>query len=188
MSLSPETFERELHARLGRDYRLRWSTYRQSWMIEQKVGRGIWDVPLDSADPNPDRLLRAREGYALACEIQAASVVPCQDCGGPIQVPHLTIGETWCRRCELRGFRPPRRFLGYYPLCERLLARLERTSPKRDGQWQRELASRNRLLAESAVRDQENYKDSVLLDYFNRVADIPQSGYGGTIKRQLLLE
>jgi len=143
----------------------------------------VWELPSDG-NTHPDTLLRAQEGFILVCEVQARPFVVCEDCGGQIKVPELTIGETWCQACWQAGLRPIRKTLGYIPLSELLLRRLEQTSIKRHGTWQREMETRNRLLQESLDRDDSNEMDAIVGDYFNRCLDIPQVGYGGIITRK----
>lgn len=182
MSLSRDTFERELYTRMGRDYRLRWSDVNRSWCIEQQIGRAVWELPgAEQALTHPDTLIRARDGFTLVCEVQARPFVECEECHGLITVPSMTIGEAWCKACEKAGERPIKRVLGYIPLSEILLRRLDSTSPKRHGTWQREMDTRNRLLIESLDRDDDNEMDAVVGDYFNRFMNIPQVGFSGSI-------
>lgn len=179
MSLSPETFERELQSRLGDDHRLRWSSLTERWLIEQRTGRGSFDDPVNDWD---DAAIRARDGYTLVCSVYPVPFLICPECRGQVDLPHLTISEVLCPRCTATEGRRISYFGGYFPLCERLLARLERTSPKRAHIWRREMVESNARLALTRQRDSDNDLEAILGDHYNRVMDRPQIGYGGSIK------
>jgi hypothetical protein len=147
-------------------------------MIEQQVGRGAWE---SSDELNSDEAIRLRDGYALVLESQVRDTLPCKKCGQGLTVPVNKTGEMVCQRCTILYGKPTRMFAGYYPLCESLLQALERTSPKRDGAWAREMKESNDRLRRSKQRDYDNYGEAVIKDYFPRIADIPQVGYGGSI-------
>ncbi len=172
MSLTQDTFEAELHARLGREYRLRRSPFRNSWLIEQRVGRGAFEVP-DTLDS--DAAIRVKDGYALVVESQVTDTMPCRVCGAKLAVPVMRTAEMKCKRCELLYGKATRMFAGYYPLSETLLQRLESTSPKRGNAWVGEMRSTNNKLKATAQRDHDNYVEAVARDTFSRVMDIPQT-------------
>jgi hypothetical protein len=176
--LSRETFEAELFTRLGREYRLRFSDFKKTWLIEQHVGRGSFETP-DTHDS--DAAIRVRDGYALVLESQTRSVIPCRVCGGALVVPVMRTMEVPCKSCELLYGKATRHFLGYYPLSEGLLVKLESTSPKRGMAWAQEMKLANARLRQSALRDHDNYTEAVARDWFPRIADIPQVGFGGSI-------
>ncbi len=179
MSLRSETFEEELHARLGRDYRLRWSQPRRSWMIEQRVGRGACEAPEGLAT---DAAIRVRDGYALVLETQTSPHLACRVCGMDLAVPAMQTTEIKCDYCQMLYGKPTRTVAGYYPLCEGLLKRLEETSPKRGDAWAKEMKAKNLALRRSQARDSENYNEAMIKDWLPRIESQPQSGYGGTIK------
>lgn len=178
MSLSPETFERELKLRMGEEYRLRYSSLTSTWNIEQKIGRGVWELPANDWD---DTAIRARDGYALVCSVHPRPFLICPECNLQVPLPHLTIGEAHCHYCEARTGTNVSYFAGYFPLCERLIQRLERTSPKRAAEWRKEMNEKNRILRQQQDRDYDNETEAILADYYNRVMDRPQVGYGGSI-------
>ncbi len=177
MSLLPETFEDEMNTRLGRGYRLRRSPFKGTWLVEQQVGRAVYETP----QPDSDAAIRLRDGYALVMETQAIDVLPCYVCGSTLKVPHLAYGEIKCFACARNGHKPSRMFAGYFPLCEKLLQRLESTSPRRGDAWVHEMRHHNARLGAERQRAHDNYIEAVARDTFNRVFDIPQVGYGPTI-------
>ncbi len=179
MSMTPETFESELRTRLGRDYRLRRSPLTNRWLIEQHVGRGIWEEPLNDWD---DSAIRARDGYALVCSVYPVPYMLCPICKSQLDLPHLSIGEVHCRRCEIATGETISYFGGYFPLCDALIARLERTSPKRSKAFKAELDDTNRRRREAAEKATEADVEDIFADHYNRFMDRPQIGYGGSIK------
>lgn len=181
MSLTPDTFQRELTQRLGEDHRLRWSSAQQAWCIEQRVGNGVWDLPLSTDPAESDRTTRARDGYALVCTVQPRPFIVCETCHFPIPVPELKIGEVRCAACKVAGRQPISKFVGYFPLCERLLQRLERDSARRSREWRREMDEQNAARAAAKQRAYDNDTEDILREHFNRIANIPQVGAGGII-------
>lgn len=175
--MTAETFERELQLRMGRDYRLRWSPSRHLWCIEQQVGRAVYDVP-----GSDDAAIRIRDGYALCCEIHPTPWMECKECHLRLDLPVLGYGEVRCPYCEMKTGQVQAYFGGYYPLGEQLLQRLERTSPKRAEAWRMEMNRKNRARLQERARDWDNYQDALWGEYYNRLADRPQVGYGGSIK------
>ena len=178
--MTPETFERELYARMGAGYRLRWSRQYDVWCIEQKVASGVYETPGDGSD---DSTIRMRDGYALVCQINPRPFITCKECFQQIDIPHLTVKEVKCPYCEvIRGDTAVRYVAGYYPLCDALLERVERTAPKRGKQWVTEMHSKNAARVAAQEKEWDNWTTDLWRDHYNRIADRPQVGAGGSIK------
>lgn len=188
--MHPDTFEDALQQRLGSDYRLRWSDSRHVWMIEQRAGREE-DIPSDAlirSDLNDvererrlretrDQMIRLRDGFTLVMEFNPTTQVDCPQCHFPITLPTLKIAQVRCETCELLGY--DRQFVqgGWFPLCDSLIATLERTSLKRHDAWRTELATKNAALAIARRRNFDNHCEAVGKDYFNQAVGIEQFGY-----------
>lgn len=179
MSLTPETFEQELRSRLGSGHRLRWSSLTNRWLIEQQTERGSFDDPLNDWD---DSAIRARDGYTLVCSVYPVPYMICPECRAQLGLPHLSIGEVICAHCTEKTGQRVSYFGGYFPLCERLLARLERTSYRRAREWRRELDETNSRTASRREQDSNDQFADEVGDHYNRFMDRPQIGYGGSIK------
>lgn len=179
MSLSVATFEDQLFRRLGREYRLRWSSRKETFAIEQKV-----DQPKMSINPiirkkNPEQFERLRDGYVLVCEVAPAPTMRCNRCGERLEVPALEWKEVKCSACYAHRERANTQFyVAYFPLCERLLQHLESTSPKRGYAWVKDMLEGNAKVKATQQRDWENHTEAGLKDYMNVIADNPVIGYG----------
>lgn len=179
MSLSPQTFERELQARLGSEYRLKWSNRKETFLIEQKIQRGEWDIPSGVRERNPEEYDRLREGYSLVCEVSPAPTMRCNRCRAILTVPALEWKEVKCLSCYASKERSNTQFyVAYFPLCERLLTHLESTSPKRGYAWVKEMLRENARKRETQQRDWENHSEAGLKDYMRIIAENPVIGYG----------
>jgi hypothetical protein len=178
MSLTPDTFESELFHRLGRDYRLRWSPAKQMWSIEQKVD---WthEYPGWVSDWD-DEAIRARDGFAMVCEVSPRPFLVCEGCGQKIPLPELTRAEVRCAFCKEKGEKEY--YVGaFFPLCEKLLQRLEYTSPRRGPQWKADMDIHNRKLVTTAKQDQANHLESIMRNEGGRILGIPSVGYTGKV-------
>ena len=190
--MTRETFEDELTRRLGRDYRLRWSDSRHVWMIEQQQGREA-EIPHDAlvrpdlSDEERERRLREtrdqmtrlREGYTLVMEFHPYTQVSCPTCHFPIDLPEFKIKQVRCNACEVLG--NDRQYVtgGWFPLSERLLQHLERTSLKRHDEWRKEHETHNLAVRTALRRKFDNHCEAVGKDFFNNAVGILQSGYTG---------
>lgn len=175
MSLSVDTFERELNVRcaLGESrYRVRWSTRREVWMIEQKVGRAH-ELPRKG---DPDVWSRIKDGYSLVANVSPTPWFKCRKCAGHLRAPELKFGEVKCP-CTAREREQANEvyYCAYFPLCERLLLWLEQTSPKRGNAWVAEMNAINKAKVDAQDRDWNNHLESGLLDYHNVIAGIPRT-------------
>src|SRR5512133_3739880 len=95
---APGGFARRLREEFRGRLRVRWSTQRREWQIEQKVGRAA--LPTRRIDESDDRSIRARDGYALVCAVRDGDRMPCPTCGETLRVPILTFAETICPVCK----------------------------------------------------------------------------------------
>lgn len=175
MRAASETFVKRLRREFP-DLRIRWSPFRRSWQIEQKVGRGALGV---SSALLSDRLVRARDGYWLVCEVQQGDRMQCPVCkGGPLKVPSLHFGEVRCEACMSAG-RDGRVLAGYFPLGQSLLEHLRETDPRRDAI--RRMAAKadaaNDLMLQTSIRDRNNAIEAATKEDFNRLFGIQSVGW-----------
>lgn len=159
--MNRETFEgllqRLVGDPIGVSYRVRWSNRSQTYQIEQQVGRGLFEL---SADPDDDVSVRARDGYFLVMAVSPSPRVKCEECGFYTEeLPALKPISVTCAYCQKRGVHTHLQ-CAYFPLGDRLLEWLEKTSPKRGYQWQKGANERNRMLVKmkqaDIVRDRDN--------------------------------
>jgi hypothetical protein len=68
---------------------------------------------------------------------------------------------------------------GYFPLVERTLLYLERRSPKRLREFNREVNEMNKRLAKAQERDVENVTRDIASEHASRAVGILQTGYTG---------
>lgn len=178
----PETFEAILTGRCGsqsRPYRLRHNPRTDTYCIEQKVARAH-EVPAEGDD---FVTARVRDGYALVMEFAAKPYKVCPQCHLKIDLPIMEIAEVRCSYCnsESRAASTDNNiwFTGYFPLCDKLIERLESTAPKRGTAWVKEMEVRNERLAAAKRREFRNYAMAVSGDYWNQVAGNTVVGYTG---------
>lgn len=168
--MTPETFEKELHARVGRNYRLRRALTNDRWCIEQKVDV-VHDYP-----GSDDRQVRLRDGYHLVLDCNDHCAVECPNCFRLVELPVFEKAEFWCPMCEVAGYRV--RFVdGYFPLVDKTLLYLERTHPRRGRAWADEIEADNHRHAKAGRRDMHNVAEDLALDAWNRISGVCQVGY-----------
>ena len=165
--VTPETFEAELHTKLGRGYRLRWSHERKRWCVEQQVGRGALDHPGTS-----DKAIRLRDGYHLVLEMPVAPFVVCPRCYMPVPLPLFEKAEFTCEYCDALKIR--HRFIdGYFPMVDKTIEYLEKWHPRRGAKALREELDRpNEALRASKQRHVRGIAESIALDGWRGVAGI----------------
>jgi len=174
--VTPESFQHELNTRslLGPQLRLIRSLDKPRWRIEQKVARAI-DYPADD-----DRARMLSQGYRLVLDTPDGDVSRCPRCFALLSLPVFEYQEFDCPRCKQQGVKKSLK-AGYFPLVDRTLIFLERISPKRGFAAYQEMDYQNRLLERGRERDADNVAESLALDYWNRVAEIPQFGYNSKV-------
>ena len=189
--MSPETFASTLQARLGTphalEYRVRWSPSRSTFMIEQRVGRAAfagWDH-FSAGDEDAARgatavedLIRIRDGYSLVMEVCETPTFKC-GCGHVFQLTPLKWKEYRCPRCRAQGEKSFY-YLAYFPLCDKLIEQLEKTSPARAHEFNRTMEARNAEKRASAQRTQDALLEDVAAAFYNSSAGyIPRVGFSG---------
>src|SRR5579864_5311626 len=152
--MTPETFASLLQSRLGTphnlEYRVRWSPSRSSYCIEQRVARATfagWDN-LSAGDEDAvraystqDDLIRLRDGYSLVMEVCETPTFKCP-CGHVFRLTPLKWKEYRCPRCFAQGEKTFY-YIAYFPLSEKLLEQLEKTSPARAHEFNRLMEAAN---------------------------------------------
>lgn len=178
--MRPDTFIDALNARCNitgqRPYRLRWDPHTETFALEQKVSRAI-EIPAVGDD---FVTARVRDGYGLVLNFAPAPTMRCPDCGTRLPLAVMKSAEVRCDFCAALPDTHDRQmwFLGYFPLCDRFLTYLERTSPKRAEALLKQMdRDNNAVLAQSRQKLRTNVAD-VAGDYWHQVAETPRVGYG----------
>lgn len=176
---APDSFVEALSSLFGDRLRVRWSTKRQEFHIEQQVGRAaLPPVRISEAD---DDMIRARDGYAFVMAVRSGDRMPCPDhCGATLPVPIFACAEVKCERCKRNG-RDARHVAGFFPLGDRLLEYLRSIDPSHRDPYDliRQLDARNAQLEATRKRDASNDIEAATLDNFNRLVGIQSVGYTG---------
>lgn len=160
--------------------RIRFSTKRQAFQIEQQVGRGC--LPPLRIDPYDDDLIRAKDGYWKVCEVNLGTSMPCPECGQTLKVPELKFKEVRCEYC-VANRRDGRIICGYFPLGEALFEYLRRMDPLRGG-IERNAATvdaHNKRLMDARAKEVANTVETIKDDY-GFISGIPMVGYTGNTK------
>jgi hypothetical protein len=181
MRYAPPEFTKQL-AREYPNYRIRWSPVRHRWQLEEKVGRGIADFPIDPLHDSTverrknsyDDLIRVKDGYILWVEVAPGSITPCPTCGADMKAVHYEFTQVKCPSCTDKVVT------GFFPLNESLLDVLRSTDPNRGGYDRfhphkvRALNLRRQELINNA-----NYREARALGVDDARVDIPKRGYTG---------
>jgi hypothetical protein len=174
----PTDFARALEREFQGRLRVRWSTQRQEWHVEQKIRRGLADFP---ADPNgSDEHQRLRDGYMYILSIRPGDRMPCPRCASTLKVPHLEFREIICDFCKFTG-KEYKVAAGYWPLNDKLIERLKELDPERSmTKVQRtQVDARNRALEEAQQKHVLNVSLGTAADDFVQITGIPMTGYTG---------
>lgn len=181
MRTAPSEFTRQL-AREYPNYRLRWSPVRHRWQLEEKVGRGIADFPLDALHDSTverrknsyDDLIRVKDGYMLWVEVAPGTTTPCPTCGGDMKAVPYEFTQVKCPVCGDKVAT------GFFPLNESLLDVLRMTDPNRGGF---DRFSTAKLRAQNELRQNRlnaaNFREARALGVDDARVDIPKRGYTG---------
>lgn len=154
-----EALEREFQGRL----RVRWSSKRKEWHIEERVGRGVFDPPRNAADT--DRVERAKDGYRFFAAVQPKPWRACPECHLKMTVPVQEFKEVRCEYCGYKGLSG-RLVLAYFPLGHALLEHLRKHDPLRDrtNQNLKELDLHNERVALGMERDYTGKRQDILYE------------------------
>lgn len=170
---------------LGR-LRIRWSTQRGEWHIEQRVRRGLLEGfrPTKKGwDESNDRYVQWRDGTILIMTVRTGDRMPCPRCGSELKVPFMETHHVACDFCRLQG-KTKRVAAVYMPLGDRLIDHLKSIDP--ENPISERLAERmdreNEALAASMERDALRPGDAASHERYNRMVGIPEWHYAG-IKR-----
>jgi hypothetical protein len=170
--VNPSTFEEAL-ARINPDLRLVWNPRNEVWSIEQRVGRGVFEVPVSFDDPI---YARVRDGYALVMEIAPRASIRCTDCRHEFPITPLKFAEYRCPFCKYLG-ENSQYYVGYFPFCDALLSHLKRLAPER----QREAAMARKVGKyendRSWQRKSDNDLDASLRESHAAIVGIPSKGW-----------
>lgn len=179
--VAPEEFTAKLRREFP-DLHIRWSNKLQCWQVEQQVGRGALPPFRFDNDTN-DRYVRARLGRWLVCQVAPGDRVPCPECKGTLNVPHLKFAEVTCHYCVVQG-KDGRTTAGYFPLSGPLLEHLRRTDPRRDAirRLAAEADAANAKMLEDKSRSVKNDIQAITLEDFNLMFGIQSVGYSGKEK------
>lgn len=177
---APTEFTKQLEQTFQGRLRIRWSSKRREFHIEQKVGR-MAPAPQRISEADDD-MIRARDGYHFVMSIREGDRMPCPECGFEIKVPVMDTADIRCTYCEMTG-KQTRVVAGFWPLNERLIEHLRKIDPLRGGQ--KELADAadryNELLVQAAENQISNDGYAALEERYNRLVGIPQTGYTGKV-------
>jgi endonuclease/exonuclease/phosphatase (EEP) superfamily protein YafD len=169
-----DTLDRQFRGRL----RIRWSPRKEEWHIEQRMGRGIFEVPGD-VEHESDMWVRARDGYSHVMAIKPKDWMACPLCRAPLAVPLFHTGEAKCRACARKGEEAHWR-AAFYPLNDSLITYLHQIDPERANvaQEQADAAdAANAELVATAERDTHNTTEALTHEHWNELAGNTVFGY-----------
>lgn len=186
MRHAPESFvdklEREFRGRL----RIRWSSQRGEWHIEQKVARGLFPGTKPTKkgwDESNDRYVEHRDGYVLIMAVRTGDRMPCPRCGHELKVPFMETTHLKCDFCRLMG-KSTYVAAVYFPLGDSLIEYLKKIDPENpiSEQLAEDLERHNAALAASMERDALRPGEARFADDYNRIVGIPTAHLSGKTK------
>lgn len=169
-------------ARLSRTFegrlRLRWSSARQEYHLEQRVRRALAEGYVK--DSHDDDGIRRRDGYLYLLSIRPGTSMPCPRCGIKLAVPLHEIREISCPMCKVQGHEY-RIAAGFFPLNDQLLDYVKTLDPTRDAsrQLRNRVDTHNMALQTRQGQAVLNATTDAANDDFRRIAGIPMTGYTG---------
>lgn len=174
MRNAPSDFSKRLQREFDGRLRVRWSTQRGEWQIEQRVARA--HIASSPVLVNDDDGIRAQDGYAFVMSIREGDRMPCSRCSHDVRVPVMSTAEATCPHCKQRAAA------AYFPLeGDALIQYLRRLDPLLD--WHRELAAwqddANAAATRAKERDVGNVIEASTKDHWNQLVGIPHVGYTG---------
>lgn len=181
--LRAETFEADLNRRCSwgarsDEYRVRWSPVRETFEIEQRVGRPVYggNVSPRLRQKFPDEWARMKDGYHLVARVAPEARFRCSQCRAWLPAPEGRFGEVDCPLCREHPTRNrSQTFVGYWPLSEGLLTHLEWSHPRRASAFKQELAEKNAAAAAASERDRINFMESAALEVRHHIAGTPRT-------------
>lgn len=173
----PDAFAARLQAAFNGRLRVRWSSAKHEFQVEQRVARPLASFPTSGQD---DDSIRLRDGYLYLMSIQPGTRMPCPRCGLELKVPVRDIRQVSCQFCKARG-NEHRVAAGYFPLDETLIDYLARLDPERDAtkRLRNEVDAANERLMQAQRQRVLDASLDVMNDDFSRIAGIPSVGYTG---------
>ena len=182
MRQPPSTFAARLQREFGGRLRIRWSTQRGEWQVEQKVARA--SVPRFRLSDNDDDAIRMWDGYDFLMAVREGDRMPCPYDGTTLKVPAMGTGEVTCTYCKLRG-REGRYAAAYFPLDgDGLIQYLRRLDPILG--WNRNMARdadrHNAAITSGYERAVSNTIEASTKEHWTQLVGIPHVGFTGREK------
>lgn len=179
---APESFVERLNSVFRGRLRIRWSSERNEWHVEQKVRRGIFpgQKPAKAKvwDESMDSFIRHRDGTVLVVAVRTGDRMPCPVCNYTLRVPFMQTHLVTCPYCKLKGRHShiPALFI---PLNDSLIEYLQKIDPESDVSQRlaEDLDRQNELLAQSMEQDAVNAGIAGFEQDYRRVVGIPMVGY-----------
>lgn len=177
MRTAPSAFTRRLDREFGGRLRIRWSSERGEWHVEQRVARA--HLAQHRLNDNDDAGIRQRDGYDYLMAIREGDRMPCPRCGRTVKVPVMVQGEARCSACDTRYGA------AYFPLDgDALMQYLRRLDPYLG--WRdrilKDIEAANAAVPRRHERNLENAIETGVKDRWLDIAGIPHVGYTGREK------
>src|ERR1043166_1952196 len=102
----PESFVEKLEREFRGRLRIRWSSQRGEWHIEQKVARGLFPGTKPTKrgwDESSDKYVEHRDGYVFVMAVRTGDRMPCPRCQHEMKVPYMHTTHLRCEFCRLMG-------------------------------------------------------------------------------------
>lgn len=180
----PDSFVDLLESAFGNRLRIRWSSEKQEWHIDQFVKRGLFPgqkpPKRGTWDETSDAYIRQRDGVVTILSVRTSDRMPCPRCGMELQVPFNVTQVLNCDFCRLRG-KPHAVPAMFVPLDDHLINYLKALDPSNPATeaLNEQIDRENMQLEDRLVDSAVDPTVAAFEQDYNRVVGIPQWGYGG---------
>jgi hypothetical protein len=183
---APDSFVEKLEREFRGKLRIRWSSERNAWLIEQRMKRGLFGgfKPTRKGwDESSDKYVQTRDGVVMLMEVRTGTFMDCPKCGHELKVPFMETSSIRCSYCKLQGKEPSIAAV-FIPLNDSLIDHLKSIDPSNpiSERLAEDLDRANESLAAMMEKDALNYGSGAVLERFNRLAGIQQVGHTGKEK------
>lgn len=186
---APEEFIDKLEREFRNRLRIRWSTERGEWHIEQQIRRGFFpgERPTKRGwDESIDAYVRHRDGYIHVMSVRTGDRMPCPKCGHELKVPFMQTTAIRCAYCRMIG-KDPNITAVFIPLSDALITYLKKIDPENplsEGLAER-LEREDEALAQEMERKVLNPTIGAFEDDYRRIVGIPTAHLSGRTKMWL---
>lgn len=180
---APDSFVEKLDSEFRGRLRIRWSTERHEWHIEQRIRRGLFPGTKPSKrgwDESSDAYIRYRDGVVHVLSVRTGTVMDCPRCGTEMKVPYMVTHYVHCPLCKMNGHTVGFSVV-FMPLGDSLIDYLRKIDPENpiSERLAEDLDRQNDALARTMENDAVLAGTAAFEDDYRRIVGIPTAHLSG---------